>query len=651
MLAQKNQNALENQQYFKFSPPVSGTGIKDTLTTLSGDIAGMKRLLSNPQAGPQEARELIRLVIKARDGLASLLAGLEGASSTDPAEQKSISDCKAIAGFAAEKLGQFRVEGALTIGHARDMADGLSTIDRQGVQVSFLETLDRLSRAFSELAATVPEKPGTAPGNEGIASERLKTQVVKTDLGIINGITDMVRRDWSEREKFAQFTAMAAAFEAQNNVTVEDAEKRLGDYPQDDPILKSYSQLLGYSFSLIQAGTDMDEYRRQAQGLKGNLHLLIGSLKENINSIGGAELEGLKKTLLGSYSPQVAESLASMLVDRGMLGLSKNDIESMETFSRNVQVGTGKVKKKGRLVEVPRYEKQLDMSPANFVQGVQNARLRKGLRDMGFFESDLDGIISGSLYGSRLVKESQMKNFISDDLKKWKPFDAEGALQPMTLNGLIWDRIPKAIEGVVNASRFIVEGGKLGISLPVATGDKVFDVALYLAAIGITESGLSPGLVSDAGAVGIYQILPDSAKAVINSDPELKERLTPVKKNGKKGTINIESVLNSYSQAPYVAAGHLADEQEYFKSKGSPTATDWRSLAAGYNAGPKGGYSGGIGSVEWEEKTSKGKLPEETQDYVVMVSMYARALASDPKFVELLKSEMRNQGIEFKGAQ
>ncbi len=652
MISEIGQNPAVNRQFnmIKQVADEKAQSLKSTLGALAKDLAGIKTLLETRPAGKQEFDKFASLLANAKSeiGLAQKELGAYVANDSSLAE--TLAKCKKILEYVGVKIEQLDITRARDIGEASEMANSLSSTAKDGQVYSFVGTLDLMSRAFSEIESAIPQAEETKPSSGGISKDILKSQIVKTGLGAVFEISNSIKNDYFAYEKFQKTLALAAGFEARFNVTLEDFEKNTGNYSQDREMIEAYRALLGSAINLIPATQDMKLYEKQAGALKGSLHALIENSKSGKSSLDSQTAGKVMAELEKNYSKEVSKSVLGMMTDTGLMGLSKNDIFSPETFSKNVQTGTGKVRKRGKLVEVPRYGRVFDMSQEVFQTGIETAVVRKSLRNMGFFEADLDDIVSGRKSGSRIVKDSQMKNFVNEDLKAWKPFDSEGGMQSMTLNSLIWERIPKAVQGAVSAAEFMEKQGSLNIRMPYGTGDKVFDTALYLIAIGITETGLSQGMVSTAGAVGVYQILPSSADSAITNNPGLKDRISTVKKNGRR-TLNLKNVLTSYSNAPFVAAGHLADEQEYFSGQGSKYADDWRSLAAGYNAGPKGGTrEGRISGIDWEDKSSKNMLPGETQDYVVMVSMYARALAKDPKFVELLKTEMKKQGIEFKGA-
>ncbi len=126
-----------------------------------------------------------------------------------------------------------------------------------------------------------------------------------------------------------------------------------------------------------------------------------------------------------------------------------------------------------------------------------------------------------------------------------------------------------------------------------------------LIATALVESGFSPTAVSPAGAAGLWQFMPGTAKAYgLRVDRGYDERLSPWR-------------------ASQAAAEHLADLYEAFQS--------WELALAAYNMG----YNGLVSRLEahkaktfWELADIEGGLPAETALYVPRVLAAAKVMAN-----------------------
>lgn len=145
--------------------------------------------------------------------------------------------------------------------------------------------------------------------------------------------------------------------------------------------------------------------------------------------------------------------------------------------------------------------------------------------------------------------------------------------------------------------------GKYEEIITQALDDRRLPRALIAAAL--VESGFSPSVVSPAGAAGLWQFMPGTAKAYgLRIERGYDERLSPWRS----------------SQA---AAEHLADLYEQFRS--------WELALAAYNMG----YNGLVSRLEankaktfWELADIDGGLPAETALYVPRVFAAAIVMAN-----------------------
>lgn len=136
------------------------------------------------------------------------------------------------------------------------------------------------------------------------------------------------------------------------------------------------------------------------------------------------------------------------------------------------------------------------------------------------------------------------------------------------------------------------------------------DLPQDLHALVFVESGYSPPAVSSAGAAGLWQLMPATAKAYnLTVDPDYDER-------------------RSVKKASLAGARHLSDLYERFGS--------WDLAFAAYNMGYQGllGRMKELGTQDfWELSQMPGALPAETAHYVPKILAVALVLRNLDKFV------------------
>jgi soluble lytic murein transglycosylase-like protein len=129
----------------------------------------------------------------------------------------------------------------------------------------------------------------------------------------------------------------------------------------------------------------------------------------------------------------------------------------------------------------------------------------------------------------------------------------------------------------------------------------------HLVAVPLIESGFNPRARSPKGALGLWQLMPDTARRFgLKVNRDVDERFDPI--------------LSTYAAARYL--------QELYGSW-----RDWELALAAYNAG-EGRVASALNSsstASFSELSRRQLLPEETRNYVPAVLRAAQAIKSRPE--------------------